>query len=296
MRGHNPFNLNFWVVGACVGLLACGPGGGVEEGSSSGGEGATSGGDASGETGAETGVPTATDATSATSGTTGPMMCTAPPLSEEQVGALAFGVFGNEFEAQPGDQRMLRLGVVECCYFLEEVDACVAYSLAPDDGSTYDPASGLLTIAADAEAGTVYTLTADVEEGRSIVEATVTVYTPESNPLVGVWHEVSQTACVGGGDVEPEPPIGELWFKANGDVLVTWMPFEVYVDYWGTYVHDAATGALELTIDGGNYVPPDVDGSGGFAVMGGELVLTDMWLGSAQGFMGEPACGHRFER
>lgn len=260
----------------------------------------SSGGTSSEATSAETSAgstdATSSEGTDTSEGTTGPMMCTAPPLTDEQLNALAFGVFGNEFEAQPGDVRMLKLGVVECCYFLEEVDACVKYSLSPEEGASYDPVTGVFEIDEGVAAGTVFTLTADVEDGRAIVEATITVYTPESNPLVGIWHEVAQAPCMGGGDVEPMPPIGELWFKANGDVMVTWSPFEVYVDYWGSYTFDLQSGALMLAIDGGNYVPPDIDGDGSFAVEAEQLVLSDMWLGSAQDFMGEPACGHRFER
>lgn len=291
-------------IAAALTLAACGPGSGGEAGTDETGGASTSGGETGGSTEAPTGssggaateVPTSGGEEGSTSGTTGPLMCTAPPLTDEQVSALGFGVFGNEFEAQPGDQQMLRLGVIECCYFVTEVDACVEYSLTPTEGASYDPASGLLTIEDSAAPGTVYTLTADVESGRAIVEAKITVYTPESNPLVGVWHEVTQSPCGGGADIPAEPAIGELWFRASGEVNVTWEPFEVYVDYWGTYTHDVETGALSIMVDGGNYVPPDVDGAGTFAIDGGALVLSDMWLGSAQGFMGEPACGHRFER
>lgn len=300
-------------IAAMVLIVACGPGVGGEGGSSetseTGGGTSTSGGETGGSTEAPTSGVSSSEATTSeatttegatsgetTDGTTGPLMCTAPPLTEEQVAALGFGVFGNEFEAQPGDQRVLRLGVVECCYVLQEIDACVEYSLSPAEGASYDPESGLLTIEDSAAAGTVYTLTADVESGRAIVEAKIVVYTPESHPLVGIWHEVAQSPCDDGPDIAPMPILQELWFKANGDVMVTWQPFEIYVDYWGTYTFDVETGALEIMVDGGNYVPPDVDGAGTFAVVGDALTLQDMWLGSAQDFMGVPACGHTFMR
>jgi hypothetical protein len=287
---------------------ACGPGSGDDEDSkgslSAAAESTGTGGDTGSQptteaptTSEETGGPTSGGtSTETTDATTGPQVCTAPPLTEEQIGKLGFGPFGNEFSAQPGNVLALKLGTLECCVVLEPVEACVEYSLSPTEGATYDAATGELTIGEDAVAGTIYTLTADVEDGRATLEAKVTVYTKESHPMVGIWHEVGQTPCEGGAETLPAPGIGELWFKANGEVLVTWQPFEVYVDYWGTYTFDLATGAISIAVDGGNYVPPDVDGEGTFEISGdGSLVLSDMWLGSAQDFMGEPACGQRFE-
>jgi hypothetical protein len=76
------------------------------------------------------------------------------------------------------------------------------------------------------------------------------------------------------------------------------MPFESYVDYWGDYTYNLADGTLDLTITGGNQQPDDVDGSGHYTLdANGNLVLTDMWLGtSAFAEGGTPNCGHRFAR
>jgi hypothetical protein len=54
---------------------------------------------------------------------------------------------------------------------------------------------------------------------------------------------------------------------------------------------------LSMTVTGGNYVPPDVDGEGTASVdpQTGELVLTDMWLGTPSEGTATTACGHRFE-
>ena len=84
-------------------------------------------------------------------------------------------------------------------------------------------------------------------------------------------------------------------FQDTGEFSVTWTPFEVYYDYWGTYAYDEATGALVLSVDGGNYVPADLDGEGTAMVAGGQLTLTDMWLGTAQMPVTPVACGHVFE-
>lgn len=237
-----------------IALMACGPGSGDDEdtggslseaaestdtgadtGSPSTTDAPTSSGSTGGPTSGSTSEATTSDTTATTDATTGPQVCTAPPLTEEQIGKLGFGPFGNEFSAQPGNVLPLKLGTLECCVVLEPVDACVEYSLSPTEGATYDAATGELTIGDDAVAGTIYTLTADVEDGRATLEAKVTVYTKESHPMVGVWHEVKQTPCDGGAEIDPVPSIGELWFRANGEVLVTWQPFEVYVDYWGSY-------------------------------------------------------------
>jgi hypothetical protein len=76
---------------------------------------------------------------------------------------------------------------------------------------------------------------------------------------------------------------------------VTWVPFESYKDYWGTYTFDLAQGTLELTITGGNTIPEDVDGEGRFARDAtGALILTDLWLGTPSLERDPPNCGHRF--
>lgn len=243
---------------------------------------------------------TTTSTTSATTdptttATTGPTVCTAPPLTDDQVDQLAFGIFGNAFEAMPGGAVYLEIGLLECCYTVEPVDACVEYTLSPSEGATYDLATKLLTIDPDVPAGAVYTLTADIESGRAAVAATVDIYTAQSNPLVGRYRELTQLPCGGGAEVPAMPAIGELSFTASGEFNVTWEPFEIYVDYWGTYAYDLDAGTVSLKVDGGNYVPPDVDGEGTFKVENNQLILKDIWLGSAQNFMGPPACGHRFE-
>ncbi len=76
-----------------------------------------------------------------------------------------------------------------------------------------------------------------------------------------------------------------------------WAPFEVYVDYWGTYQYDEAQGTLELTVSNGNYIPDDLDGSGSVSFdEQGRLLLTDIWLGTPQlsTDTGLAHCGHRF--
>lgn len=200
-------------------------------------------------------------------------------------------------EMQPGATRQFSLGVVECCYYFQEVAACATWSVSPAEGAHIDPDSGVLTIEATTPSGSVFTVSADVEKGRRVVSIDVHVFTPEDNPFVGIWREEAQFACDSGEELTPEERIRELRFRADGSFSVTWMPFEVYRDYWGTYEYDLATGNLSLQVTEGNYVPDDIDGSGSFAFdEQGRLLLQDIWLGSPHGSTGPAHCGHRFRQ
>jgi hypothetical protein len=84
-------------------------------------------------------------------------------------------------------------------------------------------------------------------------------------------------------------------FEADGTFTVTWTPFELYKDYWGTYDYDLASGALSLQVEGGNYIPDVLAWGSSFRTeLDGSLVFENLWLGSP---LGEPVtlrCGHRF--
>jgi hypothetical protein len=198
-------------------------------------------------------------------------------------------------EMQPGESVTFALGVVECCYFFEPVEACATWSVNPIEGASIDPLTGVFTVDATTQSGSVFAVSADVENGRRVVSIEVHVFTPDTNPLVGIWREEAQFVCGTGEEIVPEQPIGELRFRADGTFGVTWIPFEIYVDYWGSYAYDSAQGILDLEITGGNYIPDDVDGSGLFSFdEQGRLTLSDMWLGSSHEETGTANCGHRF--
>jgi hypothetical protein len=204
---------------------------------------------------------------------------------------------GDTLAMQPGETWEFSPGVVECCYVFEPVDACATWSVSPTDGATIDAETGVFTVDPGTPSGKVFTVTADVENGRRLVSADVHVYTPEANPLFGVWGEEAQFSCETDEEVVPEERIGELSFGANGEFSVTWHPFEIYKDYWGTYTFGLNQGTLDLTGAEGNYVPENLDGSGSWFIdEEGRLVLKEMWLGSPHGSSGLANCGHRFTR
>ena len=149
----------------------------------------------------------------------------------------------------------------------------------------------MVTVDAATPHGTTFTVTADVEDGRRELSAELFVWTEAGNPIAGLYTEELQLVC-GGEERMPEQVMGEVAFFPDQRFGVTWTPFEVYVDYWGTYAIDAAAGTLELTVEGGNYVPEDVDPSGTFRFDGEALILEDMFLGTPSGGVAAPACGH----
>ena len=201
---------------------------------------------------------------------------------------------------QPGGTTDLVLGVFDyevCgtgfrCFV--PVAASATWSITPADGAHIDPATGILGIDPAAPSGSVFAVRADVERGRHVVETQVNIFTPDANPLIGSWREEAQLACDNGTEVVPARAIRELIFFADGTFAVTWVPFESYKDYWGTFTFDLAQGTLELTVTGGNTIPPDVDGEGRFALDATGLVLLELWLGTPSMESGPPNCGHRF--
>lgn len=91
--------------------------------------------------------------------------------------------------------------------------------------------------------------------------------------FVGTWRQ-SEAECAGA------EPVREFALRANGDFSVTWMPFETYQDYWGTWTFDARTRVLTLNVAGGNYTPVELAASGVVSVANDQLVLGAMSLGS----------------
>jgi hypothetical protein len=132
-----------------------------------------------------------------------------------------------------------------------------------------------VAIAADAPPGATVTLRFR-HAGRP-VEARFRVVARDEIVLTGRWSQQSLEGCAA-----PEP-VRELVFAPENRFAVTFVPFETYEDYWGTYSYDPDTGRLRLAVEGGNFVPPNLDLDGAAELAGGRLRLTDMFLGSRDG-------------
>jgi hypothetical protein len=222
----------------------------------------------------------------------------ATPLDDETLANLTHSFWAAPvIEIQPGQMRDVELGTIGLGGGFDPVATCATWSIAPAGaGATIDAATGAITVEAGTASGTTFVVTADVESGRKTITADVFVYTQAAMPWRGVWREMAQYTCGAGTEVPPRETINEIYFWADGTLWVTWTPFEVYVDYWGTYAFASGPGTLAITADGGNYVPSDIDADGTYTLNGNELVLTDMWLGSPQGSTQPARCGHKLTR
>jgi hypothetical protein len=301
LRSRMAFSLTKTLVMAAT-ALACGctPGNDLDDDTNAS---STSGDESSGSSGSMTSIDPTVDPS--TSSSTDPTvasldssssddgsMCTQPPVDETTLGQLFIYNPSSSF-VPAGAPTQLSLAWIEFG-FPTQVEACVAWSIDPVDGVTID-ADGLLTVEASVSAGTIVSVTADVEDGRRILTSDFEVYVPLEYEILGYWSEVQQLPCDGGMPFAPEPIIPELVFRDTGEFTVTWTPFETYIDYWGTFTYDEGSGALVLTVEGGNYVPPDVEGEGTATIVDSQLVLEDLWLGVAQNPVTPVACGHVFE-
>lgn len=100
--------------------------------------------------------------------------------------------------------------------------------------------------------------------------------------LVGTWTEAPDEACPATGE-----RLRELKFSADGKFGATWMPFETYVDYWGDFTFDPATGDFSAKVTGGNRIPSAADLTGKATVDGKVLVFEGVRF--RDGPPGEPA-------
>ena len=144
----------------------------------------------------------------------------------------------------------------------------------------------LLTMDDDAPVGA--TVAVGFRHAGRPVEARFRVIGRDEVVLTGRWSQRGIEGCGGAETVR------ELEFGAENRFSVTFTPFETYRDYWGTYAFDPATGALRLTVEGGNFVPPNLDLEGRAELSADGLVLGDMFLGSRQGYSPPGGCTYRF--
>jgi len=169
---------------------------------------------------------------------------------------------------------------------------CVTDIRFSPEGIVQFDADGLsVRVADNAPASALITITGRL--GDQPLEAQIRVVRPEEAPLRGTWRQTSAT-CPDG--VVPTP-INELVFDAAQRFSVTWIPFESYRDYWGTYRFDAADKSFSAEVEGDNQRPANLDLSGTASVSGDELILEDIWLGDpSQIAAAASRCSYRFVR
>ena len=143
-----------------------------------------------------------------------------------------------------------------------------------------------LTIAEDAAPGAEIVLRFRVLAEREVV-ARLVVVARDAVVLTGTRSQTALTGCA------TSEPVRELEF-APGLFSVTFHPFETYKDYWGTYTFDPATGALVMTVAGGNNIPAGLDLDGVARMEGGHLILEQMFLGDPRGAPPGRACRYTF--
>jgi hypothetical protein len=132
-----------------------------------------------------------------------------------------------------------------------------------------------VTIAPDAPAGAVVTV--GFRHDGKPVEKRFKVVAKDEIVLTGRYGQRSLEGC------SATEPVRELEFQPENRYSVTFMPFETYRDYWGAYSFDPATKRLRLTVEGGNFVPPNLDLEGEAELTEGRLRLKDLFLGSREG-------------
>ena len=167
---------------------------------------------------------------------------------------------------------------------------CLA-DLKVTEGAAVVSADGALVVSPDAPAGSLLRIEARSTVGP--VRFETRVVGREEAVLIGTWGQI-EVDC---GDAPPPGrPVMELTFGPGGRFSVTWTPFETYTDYWGDYVHDAATGALRLEVEDANQNPPASVLAGGMRISedGRRMVLTDIDLGDGQYWVPERRCRYEF--
>ncbi|HYD12226.1 MAG TPA: hypothetical protein VEC11_05215 [Allosphingosinicella sp.] len=142
-----------------------------------------------------------------------------------------------------------------------------------------------LTIRPDAPPGSEIILRYNVK-GEPVL-ARLRVVARDAVVLTGRWGQRAAAGC------ESLDPVRELEFGPER-FSVTFTPFESYKDYWGSYSFDPQTGALRLTVTGGNRVPSGLDLEGTARIEDGHLVLEGLFLGDRSGRVPEGGCRYRF--
>ncbi len=92
---------------------------------------------------------------------------------------------------------------------------------------------------------------------------------------------------------EGRDPLRELRFNSDGRFAVTFVPFEVRQDYWGSVEFDPVAGRIGFVVERGNAVPADLMLKGRAQVEGDDrLAMDGVYFGGLEA--GPPAGGCRY--
>ncbi|MDQ3124669.1 MAG: hypothetical protein M3Q74_03600 [Pseudomonadota bacterium] len=114
---------------------------------------------------------------------------------------------------------------------------------------TVVPERGQVVIGRQATPGEDVEISATL--GSRTVRTRFRIAPAEGPVLTGFWSQAS-VDC--GGPV-PRDPLRELRFNSDGRFAVTFVPFEVRQDYWGSVEFDPAAGLIAFAVERGNTVP-----------------------------------------
>lgn len=165
------------------------------------------------------------------------------------------------FTPQPGVMEDVEPG----CLTITDVDGP---GRLLEDGRT-------ISVNSDAADGSAVLVRGKV--GAEAISGRIVVFDRSRLPIVGYWRQRPE-------DCPGSEPMRELVFSGDNTFSATWMPFEVYKDYWGTFTFDADTRELVLTPTGGNHVPGD-------AKLSATVDLSAETLDPGPGFVGSPSSG-----
>lgn len=141
--------------------------------------------------------------------------------------------------------------------------------------ATLSADKGTLVIAPDAPVGSTVRV-GFLHSGKS-VQLSFRVVAKDAVLLTGRWSQKSLKGC------RAVEPVRELEFLPENRFAVTFVPFETYRDYWGTYAYDPATKRLSLKVEGDNFLPAGLDLEGEAELAGGRLTLKGIYLGGRDG-------------
>lgn len=125
--------------------------------------------------------------------------------------------------------------------------------------------------------------------GSRTVRTRFRIAPAEGPVLTGFWSQAS----VDCGGPAPRDPVRELRFSSDGRFAVTFVPFEVRQDYWGSVEFDPVAGRIGFVVERGNTVPADLMLKGRARVEDDDrLAMDGVYFGGLD--VGPPAGGCRY--